>query len=49
MEGYILSIIGINMESGNDRVSGITVNVFCDCVSVVEIRFGIDIEVFFLF
>jgi len=49
VESHVLTIIGINTGSGNNRPGEITADVFYNRVSVAEIRLGIDIEAVFIF
>ncbi len=49
VEGHVITIIGINAGSGNDRTAEITADIFYNSIRVAEIWFGIDIETIFIF
>ena len=49
MEGHIVTIVGINAGSGNNRMSKVAADIFDNRIRITEIGFGIDIEVIFIF
>ena len=49
MESNIMTIIFVNAGSGDNRTSQITPNIFCDSFRITFVRFGINIEAFFMF
>ncbi len=49
VEGYIVTIIGINSGKGNDGSAQITPDVFDNGIRTAEIGFGINVKIIFVF
>lgn len=49
MESHIFPIVRIDTGSSNDRTAEVAADIFNDCISITEIRLGINIETIFIF
>lgn len=49
VEGYIVTVIGINSGKSNDGSSQITADIFDNGPGVTKIRFGVNIKAIFVF
>lgn len=49
VEGYIVTVIGINSEKSNDGASQITADIFDNGLGITKIWLGVNIKAIFVF